>query len=136
MNGATSEYWSSALGQSQGQWVELVFPEPVTVRTVRLYNPRNGGDAFSSVQVSAATVRLYRADGVTAPSATRSVGELSVSGTDAAFPDVPAQVVRVSIDSVSGAFFSQPVAALAEIEVISRGREPDPLPGRSRAAQR
>ena len=136
MNGATSDYWSSALGQSQGQWVELVFPEPVTVRTVRLYNPRNGGDAFSSVQVAAATVHLFRADGVAVPSASRSVGELSVSGTGVDFPDVPAQVVRVNIDSVSGLFFSQAVAALAEIEVISRGREPDPLPGRSRSVQR
>ncbi len=32
-------------GQQDGQWVMLTFPVPVSVREVRLYNPRFGGEA-------------------------------------------------------------------------------------------
>ncbi|GIV76517.1 MAG: hypothetical protein KatS3mg050_0911 [Litorilinea sp.] len=119
MNDSIRRYWSSAPGQWQGQWVELVFPVPVTVRTVRLYNPRQEAD--SNLVVHQATVRLYSDAAATQEVASQTTGELSVQGTDVPFQDVRARVVRVEIDQVSGRFLGDRVASLAEIEVIARG---------------
>ena len=124
MKGEIWRYWVSASGQTQNQWVELVFPVPVTVRTVRLYNPRTGGEANSSIQVSGATVRLYSDAGATQQVASATAGQLTVTGTDVAFADVRARVVRVEITGVSGTFYGAQVAGLAEIEVIARGEAP------------
>lgn len=121
MKGEIWRYWTSSSGQTQNQWVELVFPVPVTVRTVRLYNPRSGGDANSSVQVQGTSVRLYSDANATNQVASASSGALSVEGTDVAFADVRARVVRVEITGVSGTFYGAQVASLAEIEVIARG---------------
>jgi hypothetical protein len=121
MNGEIWRYWTSTPGQTQNQWIELVFPVPVTVRTVRLYNPRSGGEANSSVQVNGATVRLYSDANATQQVASQSVGQLAVSGTAVAFADVRASVVRVEIGSVSGTFYGSQVASLAEVEIIARG---------------
>ncbi len=120
MTGSVNRYWSSAPGQSTGQWVELVFPVPVTVRTVRLYNPRPDEASGSDLVVQQATVRLYADDGG-AEVASAEVGPLAVDGTEAAFADVRARVVRVELGSVQGRFSGRPAAALAEIEVIARG---------------
>lgn len=121
LNDNIRRYWTSAPGQVQNQWVELVFPVPVTVRTVRLYNPRQGDEANSSLVVHQATVRLFSDSAGNVEVARATTGQLSVSGTDVPFNNVRARVVRVELDQVSGTFFGSRVAGLAEIEVIARG---------------
>ncbi len=121
MNGEIWRYWTSASGQANNQWVELVFPVPVTVRTVRLYNPRFGGEANSSIQVNGINVRLFSDAAGTIQVASQSAGALSVSGNDIAFADVKARVVRIEITAVTGTFYGSQLASLAEVEVIARG---------------
>lgn len=124
MTGEIWRYWNSAPGQTTGQWVQLTFPVPVTVRTVRLYNPRSGGEANSSLQVQGTNVRLYSDAGGTQQVASQSSGPLAVTGTDVAFNDVKARVVRVEITDMSGAFYGSQLASIAEIEVIARAEAP------------
>ncbi len=116
------EHWTSAEGRTSGEWVELTFPQPVAVRTVRLYNPPFTGG--STLKVGAATVRLgFPGSAQWVASAT--TGELSASGSDVDFPDVQAQVVRVEIGPVSGlSSGGRSVASLAEVEVIARAGAP------------
>ncbi len=121
LKGEIWRYWTSAQDQTSGQWVKLTFPVPVTVRLVRLYNPRQGDQANSSLHVNAATVKLYSDAAGTAEVASKTAGALSVAGTDVSFADLQARVVLVQIDSVSGTFYGMRVASLAEIEVIARG---------------
>jgi WD40-like Beta Propeller Repeat len=122
MKGEIWRYWTSSPSQSaSGQWVQLTFPVPVTVRTVRLYNPRPGDEANSSLLIGSATVRLYSDAAGTQQIASQSAGPLSVIGTDVAFHDVKARVVRVELSSISGTFYGAHVAGLAEVEVIARG---------------
>lgn len=124
LKGENWRYWASASDQQANQWVQLTFPVPVTVRKVRLYNPRQGGEASSSVQVGAATVRLYAdADG-SQQVGSGTASNLSVSGTDVDFADVKARVVRMELSQVTGTFYGARVASLAEIEVIARGEAP------------
>jgi hypothetical protein len=123
MSGEIWRYWNSASGQPNGQWVQLTFPVPVTVRTVRLYNPRSGDEANSSLQVQGATVRLYSDAGATQQVATQSSGRLAVTGTDVGFNDVLAHVVRVEITGMSGTFYGSRLAALAEVEVIAKASQ-------------
>ena len=120
MTGEIWRYWNSANGQTQGQWVQLTFPVPVTVRTVRLYNPRSGDEANSSLQVQGTNVRLYSDAGATQQVAAQSSGALAVTGTNVAFNDVKARVVRVEITGMSGTFYGSQLAGLAEVEVIAR----------------
>jgi hypothetical protein len=122
MKGEIWRYWTSSSSQSQnGQWVKLSFGVPISVRKVRLYNPRQGDEANSSIAVKNATVCLYANSSSTTPLACKSVGTLSVLGTDVAFADVKARVVRVTLDSVAGTFYGMRIASLAEIEVVARG---------------
>lgn len=122
--GPISAYWRSDVGQQTGQWVQLTFPVPVSVRKVRLWNPRFGDEANSSIQVNAATVNLYDDLAATNLVASGGVGTLSVNGTSVDFADVYARVVVVTLDDVTGTFYGDTVAALAEIEVIARGEAP------------
>jgi hypothetical protein len=117
-------YWTSAPGQTTGQWVQLTFPVPISVRQVMLYNPRSGGEANSSIQVQGATVRLYSDAAATQQVAIQSSGPLSASGTPLNFGDLRIRSLRVTIDSVEGTFYGARVASLAEIEVIGRGEAP------------
>jgi len=125
MKGRITDYWRSAANQTAaGQWVQLAFPVPITVRTVRLYNPRFGDVANSTLQVESATVILYQDRAATQEVARQSIGQLAVSGTDVAFNDVRAETVRVIIDDLTGTFESLHVAGLAEVEVIARSEAP------------
>jgi hypothetical protein len=124
MKGENWRYWTSAPDQQGSQWVQLTFPVPVTVRKVRLYNPRQGGEANSSVQVAAATVKLYSDTGATQQVGSGTASNLSVAGTDVDFADVRARVVRVELNQVTGTFYGARVASLGEIEVIARGEAP------------
>ncbi len=120
LTGNVRRYWSSAANQWQNQWVKLTFPVPVTVRTVRLYNPRpEAGNV--SIAVQQATVRLYSDYAATNQVATATTGPLAVSGTDLPFNDVLVRSIRVEINSVTGTFLGSRAASLAEIEVIARG---------------
>lgn len=113
-------YWNSEPGRSSGEWADLVFPVPITVRVVRLYNPRFGGEAASTLQVQAAAVALFGPAGGP-PLASGLAGPLAVSGSDVTFPDIPGVTrVRVTVDAVSGTFYGMTLAALAEIEVVGR----------------
>lgn len=124
MKGRIIKYRRSDPNQPpQGQWVQLAFPVPITVRTVRLYNPRFGDEAQSTLQVESATVVLYQDAAATQEVARNQVGQLAVSGTDVGFDDIRAQAVRVIIEDVSGTFETLTVAGLAEVEVIARGEE-------------
>jgi len=121
MTGEIWRYWTSATNQTNNQWVQLTFPVPVTVRTVRLYNPRTGGEANSSIQVGQTTVRLYSDANAQTEVASNATGPLTVTGTDVGFPDVRVRSIRVEIDQVSGTFYGASVASIAEVEVIARG---------------
>lgn len=120
LSGPIDAYWTSRSGAKDGEWAQLTFPVPITVRTVRLYNPRFGDQADSSLQVERATVVLYADAGATQEVARASVGRLATVGTDVAFPEVDARAVRVIITQTSGTFYGMRVAGLAEIEVIAR----------------
>lgn len=124
MKGEIWRYWTSAPGQQANQWVKLVFPVPVTVRAVRLYNPRQGDEANSTLQVQSTTVRLFSDAAGTNEVAAQSTGPLSVAGTTVNFPDVRARVVMVNITGMTGTFYGARVASIAEIEVIARGEQP------------
>ena len=52
------------------------------VRTVRLYNPRTGGEANSSIAVQNTTVRLFSDEAATQEIAAKESGALTVAGTD------------------------------------------------------
>jgi hypothetical protein len=122
MNDSIQRYWTSAPGQTQNQWVELVFPVPVSVRTVRLYGPRI--EANSNLVVNSATVKLYSDANATVEVGSFTTGQVAVTGTDVNFNEVQVRVVRVLLDSISGTFVGSRVAGLAEIEVIARGVNP------------
>mgnify|MGYP001220317825 CR=1 FL=1 len=114
-------YWRSDPAQSpSGQWVQLTFPVPITVRTVRLYNPRHDADGISTLQITGATVRLYSDAGATREVAQATAPALADSGTDVTFADIVARTVRVEISGVTGTFEEQLVASLAEVEVIAK----------------
>jgi hypothetical protein len=124
-------YWNSAPNHQDGEWVELEFPVPVFVRSVRLWNPRPGDEANSTLQVNAATVRLFADAAGTQQVAVAAASALSADGTDVAFADVLARTVRIRLDDVSGTFYGAQVAALAEVEVIAKGAAiaaPEPQP--------
>jgi hypothetical protein len=108
------KYWRSRSGQSPtAQWVQLMFPVPVTVRTVRLYNIPHSD---SSIQVQATTVKLFSDAAASQQVASNTSGALSENGTDVNFNSVTARVVRIEINAVSGN-----MAGLSEVEVIARG---------------
>jgi len=110
----SQKFWFSRSGQSPtSQWVELTFPVPVAVRTVRLYNLPSSD---SQIKVLNTTVRLYSDAAGTVQVASNASGALSENGTDVAFNDVKARVVRIEFTSVNGS-----TAGLAEVEVIARG---------------
>ncbi len=122
MRGEIWRYWSSKPGEpSAGQWVQLTFPVPVSVQTVRLYNARPGDEAQSTAQVEQATVLLYADAAATQEVGQATSGPVSLTGTDVAFAPTTVRAVRVRIDTMSGAFYGADVATLAEIEVIARG---------------
>lgn len=125
--GAIRRYWTSAAGQTTGQWVELYFPVPVVVRKVRLYAPRPGDEANASLTVTATRVSLRDDAGVELDA--RTTGGITMFGTDVGFLDVTARRVRVEILGGTGTFDGQAVVGLAEVEAISKGagirNEPD-----------
>jgi hypothetical protein len=128
-SGEIWRFWNSSPNQPQdGQWVQLAFRVPISVRTVRLYNPRFGDEAGSTIQVHRATVILYADSNASFEVARQVVENLDISGTDADFAEPMARSIRVVLDDVSGTFYGMALASLAEIEVIGRGEDPRSLP--------
>lgn len=123
MTGDNHFYWSSGPNKQDGQWVELTFPVPVSVREVVLYNPRPGDESKSTIEVKKATVKLYDGAG-NQVKASGVATDVVVDGTGVPFDDVRATRVRVEFDSVTGDFYNTKQAALAEVEVIARGEAP------------
>ena len=123
LKGTINDYWRSDPAQEPNQqWVQLTFPVPVTVRAVRLYNPRQGSELNeSTIQVNSTTVHLFTDAAATQEIASQNTGALAVEGTSVSFADVKARVVRVNITNVSGVMGWSKVASLAEVEVIARG---------------
>lgn len=122
--GRITAYWRSDPAQNpNAQWVQLTFPIPVTVRTVRLYNPRSDA-AMGMIQVNSALVRLFSDVAATQEVANAGVGALTVDGTEVTFADVTSRVVRIETTDVSGAFAGELAASLAEVEVIARAEAP------------
>lgn len=116
--GGTVDYWRSDPSQPvTSQWVELEFPVPIRVRTVRLWDPRTESNV--STRVNSARVRLY--DQGTTAVGDSTTGVLSENGTDVGFSDVVARRVRVDFLNVQGTFYGKSHASLAEIEVIANG---------------
>lgn len=113
-------YWTSASGQNTGQWVRLEFPVPIQVRTVRLYNPRQGDEANSTLKVTSTSVKVCADTACTNVVATGTTGAVAIGGTDVPFADVAAQAVMVNITGMTGTFYGAQVASLAEVEVIAR----------------
>jgi hypothetical protein len=108
---AAFDHWKSHPGlAANAQWVQLEFPVPIAVRTVRLYAARDG------VVVQGATVRLYGDDTKVAILAERPSAPVIEQGTDVAFGDIVARVIRIDLTDVRGDH-----ASLAEIEVIGAG---------------
>lgn len=105
-----------------GQWVTLTFPVPITIRTVRLYDVRQGDSNNSSLHVTGARVRVYADWAATQEIAVQTVGGISVGGTDVPLPTLPrARVIKVEITGATGTWSGSSVSGLGEIEVIARG---------------
>lgn len=111
------KFWASATGSPNAQWVQLTFPVPVTVRTVRLYNPASGD---SSIKVLDTTVRLFSDAAGTQEVASKNSGALSDKGTNVTFNEVVVRTIRIQFNSVNGN-----AAALGEVEVIARAEAPN-----------
>ena len=99
--------------------MELVFPQPIAVRSVHLYNPNTTSEV--DVHVHEARVRLFADLATQQEVATAMSGDLTSTGTAIPFEDLAARVVRIEILDVTGQFEGQTVASLGEVEVISQG---------------
>ncbi len=111
------KYWVSRSGQSATtQWVQLTFPVPVTVRTVRLYNIPA---ADRNIPVLDTAVRLFSDAAGTQEVANKPSGPLSANGTNVNFDNVLTRVIRIEFRAVNAG-----TAGLAEVEVIARGEDP------------
>lgn len=111
------KYWFSRSGQSATtQWVQLTFPVPVTIRTVRLYNVPA---VDRNIPVMDTAVRLFSDAAGTQEVANKPSGPLSENGTNVNFDNVLTRVVRVEFRAVNAG-----TAGLAEVEVIARGEDP------------
>jgi hypothetical protein len=112
---ASFENWRSQAGQpSNGQWLQLTFPVPIDVASVRLYGP--AGDGL----VRNALVQLFSDSSATSLAASAPSGPILEGGTDVGFQVVRAMAVRVTFIDVTGA-----QATLAEVEVIAAGAPVD-----------
>lgn len=105
-------HWTAGSGVERA-FVELEFPVPVHVQRVRPYAIPGG---LAKTSATTTEVVLLAAPGVELARST--LGELSSQGTDAAFHDVKARIVRLELEA------SGVPPALAEVEVIAKGAEP------------
>jgi hypothetical protein len=127
--------WISALEKAGGEWVELRWPTAMVVQGVRLVGPPpNGGDwngfgqpdQFGPYHIATGTLQLYRNDlPVGEPIPVGQVEPLTNGGTLVTLPTPQtADRVRFTVNSISGRWWWDEVAALNEIEVIGAAAEP------------
>jgi hypothetical protein len=113
--GDIHDAWTTAPGQSAGEWARLDFRVPITVQSVRLWDMRP--DAASSLHVEEATVELLLGDTLVATSPS---GAWSATGTEVVLPEPIADAVRVTFQSVTGAFDGAIAPGVAEIRCSGR----------------
>ena len=126
--------WISAEDQALGAQLDLEWPASMQVSKVRLVGPEpTGGDwggfgnpsAAGPYHITAGAVRLYN-DGlqVSDPLSVGQIEPLSNGGTWVNL-STPQEIDRLTftVESVSGQWYHQNVAALNEIEVIGRATE-------------
>lgn len=129
--------WISQRGDSVGEWIDLAWPSDVLVNSLRLVGPPpNGGDwggfgqpaMYGDYYIESATVRLYR-DGALID--TLSIGRIEPHTNGGTIINLSSDLVidqlRLRVDSTSGRWWWDEVAALNEIEVIGQAAEPFPL---------
>jgi hypothetical protein len=129
-----TEGWISAEGQAPaGQWVELAWVAPLTVSSVRLVGPpTTGGDwggfgqPTGPYRITAGTLRLY--NGGAQVGGTLNVGPIEPLSAGGTWVTLPAPVridrLRFTVQSISGKWWWEDVAALNEIEVLGMAAEP------------
>ena len=120
--------------QSEGQAIELRWPQPVALLEIRLAGVEAGHAGFSSDYTIAGEWRLYLG-GAEVTAARRSIADtlpLSRGGTTIAY-DTPVAADRALfvVQAVSGSRNGRAApAALSEIEVIGQGATPGALAAR------
>lgn len=127
--------WISALEQAEGEWVELRWPTAMVIQAVRLVGPPpTSGDwsgfgqpaQFGPYYIETGTIQLYRnGAAVGDPMAVGRVEPLSNGGTLVTLPTPQvADALRFTVNSISGRWWWDKVAALNEVEVIGAAAEP------------
>jgi hypothetical protein len=130
--------WMSALGSAEGQWLQLTWPSDVTITSLRLVGPPpQDGDwggfgepaQYGPYYVEDATLHfLHNGSPVTAPLHTGRILPLTDGGTLITL-DTPLTInrLRLTVNTTSGRWYWDHVAALNEIELIGMAAEPYPL---------
>ncbi|MEZ4622632.1 MAG: hypothetical protein R2867_45025 [Caldilineaceae bacterium] len=121
--------WLTEKGRSVGEWIELQWPKPMLVKSIRLVGvPPQGGDwegfgepaQFGAYYVESGTLAFARG-GLPqgAPVAVGRVEPLESGGTLITLPE-PLEIdrLRFTIESITGRWWWEEVAALNEIEVM------------------
>ena len=127
--------WISTDNQTIGAWVKLTWPSTVRIKKIRLVGPPpTGGDwngfgqpaSAGSYHVTSGTLRFYQ-DGaeIGSPINIGQIEPLSNGGTSVNLPS-PLEVdqIKFTVNSVSGKWSYEDVAALNEIEIIGQAAEP------------
>jgi len=130
--------WLTEKDHAVGEWIELQWPKPVLIKLIRIIGvPPQGGDwdgfgqpaEMGPYAVEAGSLQLYR-DGLQQGEAL-AVGRVEpmVNGGTLITLAEPMVVdrLRFTIDSISGRWWSQEIAALSEIEVIGMAANAVPL---------
>jgi hypothetical protein len=130
--------WISTLGSAEGQWLQLSWPANVTVTSLRLVGPPpQGGDwggfgepaQYGDYYVEDATIQFTQGGSpVVPPLHTGRILPLTDGGILITL-DTPLTIdqLRLTVNSTSGRWYWDNVAALNEIEVIGMAAEPYPL---------
>lgn len=128
--GDGNRVWITAPNGTDHAWALLVFPAPISVRTVRLYDLPSDATPGSILRVEQASVIVYADAAGSTEVARMRVGPLSDSGVDVSFSDVRGRSLRIVIDDAIGQHHGQPATGLAEVEVIARGESPTRIAAR------
>jgi len=132
--------WLTEEGKAVGEWVELRWPKPLLIKSIRLIGvPPTGGDwagfgepaEMGPYAIATGTLQLFR-EGVQQGDdlAVGRVEPLATGGTLITLAE-PMQLdrVRFTVASITGRWWWQEVAALSEIEVMGMATQVNaPLP--------
>lgn len=131
--------WLTDKEHAVGEWIELQWPKPMLIKAVRLIGvPPQGGDwegfgepaEFGPYAIEAGSLQLYR-NGVQQEEtvAVGRVEPLESGGTLITLAE-PLEVdrVRFTVNSITGRWWWEEIAALSEIEVLGMAANALPLP--------